>query len=125
VPEFFEIAFGNLSSIGQWIQNNNPKLFKQGFKRRLYVEPWHDVGGLKEVMTAENQTKAMALIEAEVLDEYCQGGEVDFYTCGYLTHKKTKVYLEFGYWSYAERKSIKPATYKYSSGVYSSKSFAA
>jgi hypothetical protein len=118
VPEFFEIAFGNLSSMGQWIQNNNPKLFKQGFKRRLYVKPWHDVRGLQDVMTAENQKKAMELIEAEVLDGYCHAGEVDFYACGYLRRKKTKVYLEFGYWSYADRKSIKPVTYKYSSGIY-------
>jgi hypothetical protein len=89
VPEFFEIAFGNLSSIGQWIQNKNPKLFKQGFRRRFRVIPWHNVQQLKDVMMAKSQKKATALIEDQVLgDEYCLGGEVNFYTCGNVTHKK-------------------------------------
>ncbi len=118
VPEFFEMAFENLSSMGQWIQNNNPKLFKQGFKRRLYLDHWHDVRRLKGVMTAKSQKKIKDLIETEWLDEYLKGGEVDLYTCGYLTYKKTTVYLEFGYWSLAEKKSTKPVTYKHSSGIY-------
>jgi hypothetical protein len=87
MPEFYQIAFGNLSSLGLWIQNNNPKLFKRGFKRRLYVEPWHDVRRLKADITAKSQKKAAALMKDESLDEYCKGGKVYIYTCGYLTHK--------------------------------------
>ena len=118
VPDFFEIAFDNLSTMGQWIQNENPKLFKQGFKRRFYVEPLHDVQRINNLMTSKNRKKAIDLIASDSLDEYRKGGEVYFYACGYLTHKKAKVYLEFGYWFSAERKTTKPVTYRHSCGIY-------
>ena len=120
VPEFFEVVFGNLFSLGQWVQNNNANLFKQGFKRRLYVKPSHDVRRLQQVMAVKGSKKASALIENEYLGDYCKGGEVDFYTCGYLTYKKAKVYLEFGYWSKFEKKPKEPNAYRYGSGIYAS-----
>jgi hypothetical protein len=118
VPEFFDVVFGNLFSLGQWVQNNNPNLVKQGFRRRLHVEPWHDVQRLEKVMTAKGSKKASKLKTNEYLGDYCKGGEIDFYTCGYLTYKKAKVYLEFGYWSDLEKKPQKPNANRYSSGIY-------
>ena len=38
--------------------------------------------------------------------------------CGYLKHNHTSVYLEFGYWSDAEKRPKKANAYNYSSGIY-------
>jgi hypothetical protein len=118
VPQFFEIAFGNLSSTGQWIKDSNPNLFKQSFKRCFYVKPCYDMKRLNDVTMARSRKSAAPLIVAESLDRYCRGGEVGFYTGGYITKNNTKIYLEFGYWSHTKRRSSKPISYRHSRGMY-------
>ena len=113
VPEFFDVVFGNLSAAGQWVQNNNPHLFKQGFRRRLLAQPCYDVQRLNKILINEDSKKATALRESEypTLEEYCKGGDVYFYTSGYLRYKKSMVYLEFGYCSDVEKKPKKPNSF--------------
>jgi hypothetical protein len=88
VPEFFSVVFDDLSSTGQWIQGANPGLFKQGFKRQIYVEPWHNVRRLQVEIGKASSKKVQEL--DDWLGDYCYGGEVYFGASGYLTHNRSK-----------------------------------
>jgi hypothetical protein len=103
VPDFFDIVFADLRSIGEWIQAYNAKLFRQSFRRRLYVEPWHDINRLQKDLESRDSRgneskKAQVLKSTHYIVEYCYGGTCYFYLRGVLTYKATKVYLSLGYY---------------------------
>jgi hypothetical protein len=114
IPKFFDTVFSNLGSIGGWLENNNTHLFKQEFKRRIYVEPWHDVRAVQAAL--QNERKSRALLDDDSLHDFCYGGEVDFFASGHLRSGKSVIRLEFGYWSTVSNKSKKRNNFSH--GVY-------